>query len=354
MDARTITDLVGNIIGALFVACIIVVTVMQETGYILIRLKLYRWATTYYTSLIWLVPWSEALYINRAWARLCLAEFDEAIEDCDQALKINLEAAMAYNNRSAAQLGLQHYPEALQDANQAILMDNKLGSAYYNRAYALVKLGNYAAALKDYDRAIEQRPRLYNQYYMRGNCHLYLQHYLEAMADYNKAIELDPSAQNVYHSRGILFMIYDDYQQGLADLEKSCELAPYELFHPLVLQWCQLCLHPQLNNEVRARFAALAPLVDGHNAWHLYQGMSLWFEGTYADALSQFELYIAADHRGSETGYFWSGMALAAQGHYEEARRVIDYALKHNLPRFFLQTLALLPSKHSGFADRYL
>ncbi|GER92242.1 hypothetical protein KDW_64040 [Dictyobacter vulcani] len=351
MDALAILNLFGNILCVL----VIIGIVVQFIGYALIRyLKRYRWAAWYYSALLVVLPWSEAMYINRAWVRLCLKEFDKAIADCDQAIYINPEAAMAYNNRSAAFLGLTRYPEALRDAHQAVHLKSDLASAYYNRAYALFGLRNYAAALKDYDQAIARHPQLAVQYFNRGICHMRLKHYSEAIADYNKTIELKPTTSSAYHNRGHAHMILGNYTQGLADFQKSCALEPQELIHPLALQWCQLCLQPQLTDEIRARFTSLAALVDRNGLHHMYQGMDLWFNGAYMDALNQFELDITFSRPFSGDSYFWCGMALAALGRYDEAQGAIDHALQRGLSRFFLKTLALLPSEHTTFAARYL
>ena len=351
MDALAILNLPGNILCLL----VIVGIVVQLIGYALIRyLKLYRWAANYYSALIVLLPWSEAMYINRSWVRLCLKEFDKAVADCDRAIQINPDAVMAYNNRSAAFLGLKNYQDALRDAHHAVSMKPDLASAYYNRAYALFQLAHYAHAIKDCDCAIELRPEHDNQYYIRGICHYRLQHYGDAIADFTKTIELRPTAWNALHSRGVALISIGNYEQGLADLHRSCELEPQELIHPLTLQWCQLCLHPQITDEIRESFATLASLPDRNELHYMYQGMALWFRGAYMDALDQFELYIASYPTFSGDGYFWSGMALAALDRYEEAQGAINHALQRGLSRFFLKTLALLPPEHKDFAARYL
>ncbi|GCE07207.1 tetratricopeptide repeat protein [Dictyobacter aurantiacus] len=352
MDVVDLFNLVGNLI---FVV-VVLLAVMEGIGYALMRYwKKYRWAANYYSALLALLPFSAMLYVNRSWARLCLLEFDHALDDCARAIKHNDQLAMAYNNRAAAYMGLYRFRDAYWAAQHAIQLDDKLWAAYYNRGCALHGLKDYEAAIKDFDVCIEQRPGSADQYFSRANCYLHLQQYERAIEDYSSSIDLMAHAWNAYHNRAYAYLALNDIERGYADICKSCEFHPTELLHYLLKTWCELCLDPRLTPERVAEFAALSVVQTIQpSRRHSYQGMLAWMRGEYEQALAQFELGIESDPYANEANYFWSGMALAALGRYEEAKKAIDYALQRSMSPFFLKALALLKEDHAAFIEQYV
>ncbi|GHO88644.1 tetratricopeptide repeat protein [Dictyobacter formicarum] len=350
-------DVVGlfNLVGNVFLVAIILIVLLAGIGYALIRYwKKYRWAANYYSTLLVVLPSRTTLYINRSWAWLCLREYEHALADCEQAIKLNDQIAMAYNNRAAAYLGLNRYQDAIRDAQHAIQLDDKLWLAYCNRGCALSRLKANEQAVKDFDLCIEQQPNVPNQYFGRADCYLRLQQYELAIQDYTRGIELNARAWNAYHNRAYAYMAIDDVERGYADICKSCELHPSELIHRLSKAWFEFCIDPRLTPVRVEEFAALSTLEPQKASLrHSYQGMLYWLRGEYEQALTQFELGIESEPYHNEDNYFWSGMALAALGRYDEAARAIDYSLKQGQLRFFLKTLALLKDEHAEFVAQY-
>lgn len=62
--------------------------------------------------------------------------------------------ALFYGNRSMAYLKKELYGSALEDANEALKLDPNYMKAYYRRATAYMALGKLKLALKDYDAVI--------------------------------------------------------------------------------------------------------------------------------------------------------------------------------------------------------
>src|SRR3989338_8184593 len=67
----------------------------------------------------------------------------QAIADCDKALKLNPNDAIAYNNRGYAKDKLGDYKGAIKDYDKAIELNPKLAEAYYNRSYSKNNLGDF-------------------------------------------------------------------------------------------------------------------------------------------------------------------------------------------------------------------
>jgi tetratricopeptide (TPR) repeat protein len=62
--------------------------------------------------------------------------------------------ANAYNNRGNSKYNLGRYQEAIEDYNEAIRLDPKHEYAYNSRGYCYFKLGYWQKAIEDYDKQI--------------------------------------------------------------------------------------------------------------------------------------------------------------------------------------------------------
>ncbi len=79
--------------------------------------------------------------------------------------------AIAYNNRGNAYANLGEYRRAIQDYDQALRLDPGYAVAYYNRGLAYSDLGEYRRAIEDYDQALRLDPGLAQAYIGRANAH---------------------------------------------------------------------------------------------------------------------------------------------------------------------------------------
>ncbi|KAF1815903.1 hypothetical protein P152DRAFT_479755 [Eremomyces bilateralis CBS 781.70] len=85
---------------------------------------------------------------NEAFAR---KEFDDAIENYTEAIKIDPGNAIYRSNRSAAQLSMERHEKALEDAAIAMQLDPKYVNARSRFGHAAAKLGLLKAAIGAYE-----------------------------------------------------------------------------------------------------------------------------------------------------------------------------------------------------------
>jgi STIP1 family protein 1 len=78
----------------------------------------FAWLTWSRHSLI-VDPNNPALYTNRAMARLKLSQWDDAIADCNECLKLSPDSMKAHYSLSQAHLALHAYDDALEHALKA-------------------------------------------------------------------------------------------------------------------------------------------------------------------------------------------------------------------------------------------
>ena len=102
------------------------------------------------------------------------------------------EVAEAYYGRGCGYGEKGDYDKAIADYTEAIRLDPKFATAYYGRGVAYGEKGDYDKAIADYTEAIRLDPKLAEAYCSRGIAYANKGDYDKAIADYTEAIRLDP------------------------------------------------------------------------------------------------------------------------------------------------------------------
>jgi len=109
---------------------------------------------------------------------------------------------------------------AIEDYNEAIRLDPKFALAYNNRGAAYGDKNERDRAIADYSEAIRLDPKYAEAYYNRGANHLLIKAYPWVIADLNEAIRLDPKYAMAYQKRAVAYR-----QIGREDLAREDEMA---------------------------------------------------------------------------------------------------------------------------------
>jgi tetratricopeptide (TPR) repeat protein len=89
---------------------------------------------------------------NRGVAYRLKGEYDHALQDYEQAIRLNPDNANAFNNRGIIYRIKGNYDHAIADYDEAIWLKNSdFPAAFYNRALAYDDKGEYDRALTDFD-----------------------------------------------------------------------------------------------------------------------------------------------------------------------------------------------------------
>ena len=91
------------------------------------------------------------IYNNRGICHRAIGQFDLAMNDLNEAIRINDSYRDAYNNRGMVLADLGKYKEAISDYNVSIKLDKTYWYAYNNRAMSYWELGDIEKAKKDYE-----------------------------------------------------------------------------------------------------------------------------------------------------------------------------------------------------------
>jgi len=93
-------------------------------------------------------------YAMRALGRSLQTQYETAIRDYDQAIRIMPDFAVALNNRAWAYFKWGRGADGLADVEKSLRLDRWSHHAYDTRAHILQMLGDAASALRDYERAM--------------------------------------------------------------------------------------------------------------------------------------------------------------------------------------------------------
>jgi tetratricopeptide (TPR) repeat protein len=130
---------------------------------------------------------------NRGSARQKLKNYDAAIADLDEAIRLNPKLSRAYFNRGTVYYRKNDAKHAMADFNEAVRLDPMDLEALVNRAVLSFDLDDNARAISDMDAAIKLAPKNTMLYAYRAKMYLDSGDAKRAGADFKRVLELDPS-----------------------------------------------------------------------------------------------------------------------------------------------------------------
>jgi tetratricopeptide (TPR) repeat protein len=191
------------------------------------RTKVWKDSDTLWTNVLKHFPNSSVPRTNRANYLIRIASAPEnktrqsellqrALEDCNEALKLPINHAKAYENRQNIYLRLNKDSLALSDAGSLIRLDpnNRLG--YYTKASVYQRFNMADSAILYFNKCLEISPNTDFALNNRGSLLFnYYKKYNEALADFTKAIQINPQG-DYYLNRSYCY-----YQLGKLELAKA-------------------------------------------------------------------------------------------------------------------------------------
>jgi tetratricopeptide (TPR) repeat protein len=153
----------------------------------------------------------------------------QRIDACSAVIKAGRDKgeklAEAFNNRGVGYRLKVDYDRAIADYAQAIKLNAKFAAAFVNRGVAHDKKGDYDHAIQDFDQAIKLKPST-EAYFNRGNAYLGKSQYASAIDDYNQALKLKADFAPAFDNRCWARAVVGILKPALADCNEALRLMP--------------------------------------------------------------------------------------------------------------------------------
>jgi tetratricopeptide (TPR) repeat protein len=187
-------------------------------------------ALAYYTDLIARGDVGDRLvgYALRGVTWLTKREFDNAIKDFSELIRIAPNNSSFYALRGKAYHGKHDYAAAMADFNEAIRLDPSNLIAYNDRGCTWTSKGDYHKAHQQFNEVLRRAPANALAFANRGVNWFKQDEYDKALADIDQAIKLDPKQAFAYSNRGRVYMKLGDYPKAMADYDKAIAISPHE------------------------------------------------------------------------------------------------------------------------------
>ena len=198
----------------------------NHRGIALILLREYDKAVADFTEAIRLFPKHTSALSNRGYAWVALGEDDKAVADFTEAIRLNPEAVRARVGRGHARQMLKEYNSAIADLNEAIRLDPTFAPAYFRRGNAWLAKKDHDRAIADYSEALRLAPKQADAYACRGIAWNEKKEYDRAVADFDAALALNPHSPSTYNNRGNARLARKEYAKAIADYDAALRINP--------------------------------------------------------------------------------------------------------------------------------
>jgi len=260
------------------------------------RCQVWKDSLTLWNDVLKKYPNSQSAYHHRGTAYLNMGEYERAINDFHQALRMNPghpKTYSVYHNLGATYHNKKEFDEAISYYSRSIQKKPDYHLAYHHRGLAYIEKGEYDRAIADFNKVIEINPRFAEAYYNRGNLYMQTDRFDQAVSDYTRAIELNPKFYLAFYNRGMAYASNGLHDQAISDFTKA------------------ILIHP------------------GYGEAYTNRGASYFLNGLFEEALSDFNRAIEINPK-EAIAYYNRAQLRTRKGLYELALSDLNQALSIN------------------------
>ena len=153
-------------------------------------------------------------------------EYDLAIQNFSEAIRLNPRYADAFYHRGFARWFKGENDLAIQDYSEAIKIDQNHVDALSRRGFVFRNIGNTDRANQDFDRATSINPTGAEGLVSRGRAYLYRGDNDGAIQDNSEAIRLDPNSHEAFTGRGLAYANKRDFDNAIRDYDQAIRINP--------------------------------------------------------------------------------------------------------------------------------
>jgi lipoprotein NlpI len=166
-------------------------------------------------------------------AQKCAAERNDSdltIDYCTAAIQSgelsDQDLAIIFNNRGLAYYNKKNYDRAIEDYAQVIRLAPNDADSFYRRGLSYFEKNDYSRAIQDFDEALKYDPNNVAALQKRGWAFEAKKDYDQAIRDYDRAISLQPNYGPAFVRRATTYQEKRQYERALADYEAATQVDP--------------------------------------------------------------------------------------------------------------------------------
>ncbi|MBC8283407.1 MAG: tetratricopeptide repeat protein [Nitrospinae bacterium] len=165
-------------------------------------------------------------YNNLGQAHDKLGNYDQAIEEFQQALKINPNYFFGLNNLGNIYGKQRKYEEAIPYFKKALDQKSDYSPAHYNIARAYHLIGKRQEAIEAYRKAIQYNPYFEQAFYNLAYLAMELSSFDEAIENFNKFLKMQPNHSRAHFGLGNAMMMKGQLDLAMQEYRISGKLDP--------------------------------------------------------------------------------------------------------------------------------
>jgi len=128
------------------------------------------------------------IFYNRGYAWTLKKDYDKAIKDHDEAIRLDPKYTSAFINRGNVWSQKKDYDKAIKDYDEAIRLDPKNAFSFNTRSAAWYAKKEYDKAIEDLDEAIRLNPKNVDAFYYKARCYALQNNSDRAIDNLEKAV----------------------------------------------------------------------------------------------------------------------------------------------------------------------
>lgn len=163
---------------------------------------------------------------RRGQVRLEANDLQAALNEFEQALKLDPTRWRALHNRGYCRAATGDLKGALEDFDRTIALNPKYSKAYFNRAEIYCADNKLELAVRDYSEALRVNPSDAEAYNLRGHAYYRLRDFGRAQNDYNQSLRIDPKNVQALVNRGDFYGDFGKYAEAARDYQSALNNDP--------------------------------------------------------------------------------------------------------------------------------
>ena len=179
-----------------------------------------------YDEAIRLSPQISAYWNNRANYYSRKREYQKALDGYDEAVRLTPTSFIPLGNRGNVFLNTREWDKALEAYDRALKANGTYSRSFAGKATAYREKRQFDLALKEAERAMELEPNSPHSLLARGLTLSAMKEHDKAMTNFEEALRFDPLLGAAFFGRAGVYLAREEYQPAIRDLDTAMRLSP--------------------------------------------------------------------------------------------------------------------------------